>query len=457
MNLRTRLAAAVIAITAFPLGVFPALAQSPAGITCMDAASRARSTSECFFCGTLGGLVEIGLRYSKNAFDAGAQATQEILGIVSFFVLAGFVLKSMMLPREAQEMWPGFLKKAGWLLLATLLLTQKDVIFDFFFDLLQHTALDYGRFILAAASGAAQGVYPGAAVPTPSIALPAGYAETTQSYAQLWAEVEATVYPIVCYAGHQMSKAGFLSFAPFLSALLLMVPYLFVFGIFAAFLVQTMFYFVGVAAAAPILILGLVSEKTRGLMGSALKICLTGALTIIFASVAMGFTSAALVSLMGQYAAAVGQEQAVTIADSTFAIEGFIISPNPVQAVPAVSSFKLYWSMFLVGFVSLLLHLAAPRLAANIGGATDSAVSAAAVVGAGQLLGARAIGLTKAFVAGPGSDRLGGMVGAAGRLLGAAGGGAARGAGAIGDAAAGAGQSIQGGGLAQRMEDASRG
>ncbi len=452
---------ATFAFLAGLLGAFAAKNASAEGFSCMDQGKIVQASTDCYFCSTLAGLVEIGLRYSKDVFEAGAAATQELLSIVSFFVLAAFVFKSMMLPREAQEMWPGFVKKAGWLIFATLLLTQHEVIFDFFFDLLQHTALDYGRYILRAASGAAQGVYGGAA-PNPNVSVPSGYSETTRAYADLWGQVEATIYPIVCYSGYQMSKAGWLAIGSLLSAALLLVPYLFVFGIFAAFLVQTMFYFVAVAAASPILILGLISDKTRGLMGSALKICLTGALTILFACVAMGFTSAALTSLMAEYAVALGQSDAnyaASLTQSTMSMMGFYIPSEQAQAtqVSGASTFKAYWSMFLVGFVSLLLHLAAPRLAANIGGATDSAVSAAAVVGAGQLLGARAIGLGKSLLAGPGSERLGGVAGALGSLVGMAGGGAARGAQAVGGAAAGAGRSLQGGSLADRMADASKG
>src|SRR5262249_24666125 len=101
---------------------------------------------------------------------------------------------------------------------------------------------------------------------------------------------------------------------------------------------------------------------TRSFTVSAVRVLLGGALTVVFASVAMGFT----VAILRYYT-----EPGIIPrnADGTFAMGAgaFVFSPQ-------------YLALFILGFISILFHLKAATLAANISGALDTPGAAAAVV-----------------------------------------------------------------------------
>ena len=149
---------------------------------------------------------------------------------------------------------------------------------------------------------------------------------------------------------------------------LLMIPYAFVLGIFAAYIVEGIFKFLAVTALAPIWVACAFLPRTRGFTEAAIRIYLSGGLTIVFAAVAMGFT------------------MAVT---HTFTAE-LVVSVNKIQAQEFFLSWG-YWAMLLLGFISVLLHLKAAMLASNISGANDGAGPAAATVAGGKLAVAAAV------------------------------------------------------------------
>lgn len=260
------------------------------------------------------------------------------------------------------------------------------------------------------------------------------------TYEGLWAGVECVAFSPVRLAAEnwaQMSGVvGVVSgLGDWIAWLILAAPYMFVLGVFGAFLVQSMFYFLAVAGAAPVILLFLVFDSTRGIVWSALKLLLTGTLTIVFAGMAMGFTGFVLnkyaVNVAGFQAYTtnsslnqcvskeVGEQQQAgddpysgimwSYQDTKYAkivkacqekIDQVEKTKEQMESdkVCSIKHFvctKSYWSAFLIGLISILLHLLAPRIAANLSGASDSAATAAAVVAGGQFAAAKALGWGK--------------------------------------------------------------
>jgi len=104
-------------------------------------------------------------------------------------------------------------------------------------------------------------------------------------------------------------------------------------------------------------------KPSSGFAVAGFRIVLGGVLTVVFAAVAMGFT----LSVMRYFLDKIPMVEGGFTAD----ISHWVMGPD-------------YWGMFLLGFVSVLFHLKAATLAANISGASDGPGAAAAVVGAGM-------------------------------------------------------------------------
>ena len=149
----------------------------------------------------------------------------------------------------------------------------------------------------------------------------------------------------------------------------LLLPFAFVMLIFAAYMVEGIFKFLAVTALAPLWIAGAFLQRTRGFLESAIRLYLSGGLTVVFASLAMGFTLAVTHQMTEKFAEAVNA--------------GWVV----------LTSWG-YWSMLVVGFISVLLHLKAATLASNISGANDGAGPAAATVMAGKM----AVGMGASFL-----------------------------------------------------------
>jgi hypothetical protein len=147
------------------------------------------------------------------------------------------------------------------------------------------------------------------------------------------------------------------------AAVILSLPYLFVWGIFMAFVLEGVFKLLAITAVAPVLIVAAAFPATRGFATSGMRIVLGGVLTVIFAAVAMGFTLSVLDTFM-----------------NTLPMTGGSFN----QGAAAFVKSKEYWAAFILGFVSVLFHLKAATLASNISGASDGPGAAAAVVAGGM-------------------------------------------------------------------------
>src|SRR5216683_1386331 len=175
--------------------------------------------------------------------------------------------------------------------------------------------------------------------------------------------VENEVLRAFAVAKAVMRDGGITNLYVLVAGVVLAVPYVFVWGIFLAFVVEGIFKLLAVTAVAPLLIAAAAFKPSRGFAVAGFRIVLGGVLTVIFAAVAMGFT----LSVMRFFL-----DQVPMNADGfTAAIGNWVLGPE-------------YWGMFLLGFVSVLFHLKAATLAANISGASDGPGAAAAVVGAGM-------------------------------------------------------------------------
>jgi hypothetical protein len=194
----------------------------------------------------------------------------------------------------------------------------------------------------------------------------------------LLSTVEREVMRVFAVVQGIISESNFYELVNLVSGVLLLLPYVFVWGIFLAFLLEGTFKFLGVSALAPIFIACAAFKATRGFTMSAGRILLSGILTVVFAGVAMGFT----ITIVKLYTA------------------NLPMGPDGVTFVGDPSAFVLsreYFSILLIGFISILFHLKAATLASNISGAMDGPGAASAVVATGMM----GIGLLKSAALAP--------------------------------------------------------
>lgn len=167
-----------------------------------------------------------------------------------------------------------------------------------------------------------------------------------------------------------VTDAGFYRIGLILGALILVAPFAFVWGIFLAYLLEGIFKLLAITAISPLLIVAGAFAQTRGFMSMGLRVVLDGCLTVIMASVAMGFTLSA------------ANRTIAMITDDGLSLK--------ISANDFIFSGE-YWTLFILGFVSVLFHLKAATLASNISGAQDGPGAAAAVVSTGMAAAGMAI------------------------------------------------------------------
>lgn len=154
------------------------------------------------------------------------------------------------------------------------------------------------------------------------------------------------------------------NFHAHLLLLLVLIPYMFVWMIFLAFVLNYIFKITAITALAPIMVALFTFPSMRKYSYSMGKIVLSGALTVIFASVAMGFTLRLFHTYM----------ELIPITETgemqTEVVKDFIYSTN-------------FLALFAFGGVSVLFHLKAPVLARAISGVADGPGAEAFVAGVG--------------------------------------------------------------------------
>ncbi|MEQ8832184.1 MAG: type IV secretion system protein [Alphaproteobacteria bacterium] len=230
--------------------------------------------------------------------------------------------------------------------------------------------------------------------------LPPNAAELSR-LAQLFGAIEIGLWnsATLAFAGYDRWGA-LLTIPNLLAAIILALPFIFVLLIFAAFILESAFKFLAVTALSPLWIGALFFPFSRPWTMAAIRMYFSAAFTIMFAAMAMGFTLGVIEQYRLEFACIqveVGPTCQLAGVQSKEDLEASeVVTANDNLLVAT----KSYWIMLFVGFVSVLLHLKAPNLAANISGANDSAAPAAAVVAAGKMAAFGAVGATGAGLGG---------------------------------------------------------
>lgn len=202
-------------------------------------------------------------------------------------------------------------------------------------------------------------------------------------------------------------------------AIIGMLPFLFVLGIFAAFMAEAMFKYVAMSTAAPILITLFPVKFFRPFSTAGIRILIGAFFTLIFAAGAMGFTLIAVDNFKGninnQLLAGVaasksydsirfrfhcgkymgwwdavktpaeilelmGGDLSVTDLDPPISEEVCKDTIERAEQGSWIVFDPAFLMLIVIGFLSVLLHLSAKTLASNISGANDGPGPAAAVV-----------------------------------------------------------------------------
>jgi Type IV secretory pathway, VirB6 components len=386
--------------------------------------------SACLFCGVFTDLYGLAFGsgnggFARKSFDALVGPSNALARTLATFLVVWTMLQFMLYEEASREILKRMLKLFAILSFVGFFLSRGGGtwLFETVIVGMQTTGLSVAQTIIGK----------GVDVCT----LPAAASGGGGTYAALWAGVECVGFTPVRTAAENWARLSGLDAIKGLADIfawgLLAFPYLFVLGVFGAFLIQAMFYFLALSGTAPVIMLFMVFDSTRGIVWAGLKFLLTGALTIVFAGMAMGFTG----FVLSKYAGNVAKYQAYAIGTSNntcfnnrvqqelaakrnpFADEALMRSiakecdkqvtdaaAAQAEAASAMAADKIcsadhfvctksYWAAFLIGLMSVLLHLLAPKIAANLSGASDSAATAATVVGAGQFAAAKMLGWSR--------------------------------------------------------------
>lgn len=210
--------------------------------------------------------------------------------------------------------------------------------------------------------------------------------------------------------------------------LTIFIPYLFIIAIFFAFMVEALFKVTAMMLLAPFFIGAAPFPKIKAAFGQAVKVLFGAALTIIFASTALGFTMKAVKTyenkiievlpspaphnLQAEAARQFCKQRGLknTTGDNSAWIDCVQDRRRFLEAEHNLKWITMSWQdfhgpfimMFVLGFISILLHLGSKTLASNISGANDGAGPAAAVVMAMKGTAAMGAGVAGAAAFGQG-------------------------------------------------------
>lgn len=232
-------------------------------------------------------------------------------------------------------------------------------------------------------------------------------------YSMLGGLVESQIYAVVKLVGQLIASASWLGgtiVERAIGGLLILLPYLFVWGIFVAFMLEAMFKFVAAGIISPWALPAVLLEPTRSFSWATLRILVGAFLTLVFAAGALSFTIAVTDKHGASIAYRINVQGAITEIDERYRNECKEMSADGSRATGGMrvdgrcgemlrqkaelqdTQADLGWflfsrefsMMFVIGFASILLHIQAKSLASNISGANDGAGPAAAVVAAGK-------------------------------------------------------------------------
>ncbi|WP_044561182.1 hypothetical protein, partial [Azospirillum sp. B4] len=280
---------------------------------CLDSARAASATAGldvagagktyvCETCFIPANLVDIGNRYMRliwTGSDPGggsagigfAFVTAQAARILLMFSIVWIMASYMIVPTQINQVLTQFARTlvvSVGVALALGLPAGGRLVFEGIFDLLQNTGLAIANFTLSSAH-ASQGwntVGGVATVDYKSVGwddkfcswVTAGSTCVTASYADLWGQAELSILPLLKFLGGKLTANGVLNGSVF-GVLILAAPFVFVLGVFGAFLIQSSFYFLAMTIAMPIAFMVSIHPAGKGYVSACLRIMVTAALT----------------------------------------------------------------------------------------------------------------------------------------------------------------------------------
>lgn len=273
-------------------------------------------------------------------------------------------------------------------------------------------------------------------VDTANATIQVGGETIVNGYAVLASLIEEQMFDIlqmmseVAYGNGSLITPG--TVVRVIMAIIGMLPFIFVLGIFAAFMAEAMFKYVAMSTAAPILIALFPFKFFRPFSTAGIRILIGAFFTIIFAAGAMGFTMVAVGNLKDDVSKILSAARANATNTPTYEVwcgDGAVFAPprdkwgkltlytkdHPkmiaeqmtkadcaeADELAAAGDWIVFKQPFLIliviGFLSVLLHLSAKTLASNISGANDGPGPAAAVVMAAKTAAMGGAGLAMRY------------------------------------------------------------
>jgi hypothetical protein len=381
-------------------------------------------TQACITCDFVSEMHDIGMLLSEKVYTEFGGGMGDLLRAAAIAYILGSALM-MLLGMAGVD----HLKRVAVTFLlfvtASAMLADYGILRDWFFGPIENTALRMGLKIMELSqnialdpkriSGAAnqEGVTQVVADVRAVIGGAGKAAATSSLYGMLIHVVEILVWNVFSLAGEMIGgSTTILSFGRVMAGVILLLPFIFVLGIFMAFMVEAIFKILAIALFSPVLVATMPFRFTRSFSSAALRIVLGAAFTIVFASAAMSFTMASVAKHGGQLRAAMEMEEKV--ATETSAACGGLIDYETGQGANSdceaakskqeefnASEFSvqhpLYIKLIIVAFASVLLHLQSKALASNLSGANDGAgMPAAVVLAAKTLMGGGALAANRA-------------------------------------------------------------
>lgn len=157
------------------------------------------------------------------------------------------------------------------------------------------------------------------------------------------------------------AEAGIFGIGNYFSGLIVLLCFAFMMCLFLAYTLELLFSLLAITALSPLLIVACAFSCSRPFTLSALRIVLNGIFTVLFASIAMGFTLSSIQMVTG-----------------SLPLEG-----GSFSAEAADFTEKGMFPLIVVGFIGILFHLKASALASALSSVHLGGSSAALVSGAG--------------------------------------------------------------------------
>ena len=384
-------------------------------------------------------LYLIKYNFATGVFSTLGPSMLQFMRTGSALYISLIALLIIVQPQKGKERGEGLLVSMACFAVAILLLSQNGTTSNVLevFWIIEDTALAISVEILQKLPtySDALGSFP-YPLDLPEATIAVGNEQVVNGYAVLASLIERQMLDVINLFG-QIAYGEGTFIGPAIVARVVMciigiLPFLFVLGIFAAFMAEAMFKYVAMATAAPILVALFPVKFFRPFSSAGIRILIGAFFTIIFATGAMGFTMVAVDNFQNgikqKLALATQASQDIDSVRFRYHCNKYMswtdqiipsseqweilfggISPGDLQPpIPEAvckdtieRAKKGSWIVFdpaflmliVIGFLSVLLHLSAKTLASNISGANDGPGPAAAVVMAAKAATAGGAGI----------------------------------------------------------------